>query len=149
MIRPVLILPLLLSAGCDSTGSADGSPEAAAKPGVVAPQAAGTRVTLALLPPNAAGATAAASGRLAIRGRCLVLEAAGAVTNLAFATAATKWDESAGELRVGDRSFAPGSRVALGGGAFAGDSSALRWLRAPASECREGLWIVASIDPVR
>jgi hypothetical protein len=113
---------------------------AMAKPG-------GSKVRLALLPPNAAGATAAASGMLAVRGRCIVLEAGGTSINLAFATAATGWDDQAAQLRVGNRSFAPGTKIAVGGALFTGDPASLRWLREPAAECRDRLWIVASIDP--
>jgi hypothetical protein len=137
----------MLSAGCDSTGSADGGPDAGPQHAMAVAKPGGSQVRLALLPPNAAGATAAASGMLAVRGRCIVLEAGGTSINLAFATAATGWDDQAGQLRVGNRSFAPGTTVAVGGALFTGDPARLRWLREPAAECRDRRWIVASIDP--
>jgi hypothetical protein len=82
---------------------------------------------------------------LAVRGACLVLESGGIRTNLAFATAQTEWDVQAGSLRVGDRTFRPGTRMEVGGALFQGDLSSLRWVRAPAAECSERLWIVSSI----
>lgn len=146
MIRPAFLVPLLMAAGCDSTGSADGTPETGATAGAAAAGAEPQGIALALLPANAAGATAAASGMLAVRGQCVVLEADGVRTNLAFATADTRWDESAGRLRVGSRSFEPGTRVEIGGASFEGDPRNLRWVREPAAECRGRLWIVSSID---
>lgn len=146
MIRPAFLVPLLMAAGCDSTGSADGGPETGAKAGAAATSADPQGVALALLPAGAAGATAAASGTLAVRGRCLVLDADGVRTDLAFATAGTSWDESGRKLRVGGRSFALGTRVEVGGASFEGDLGTLRWLREPPAECRGRLWIVSSID---
>ncbi|HYW15487.1 MAG TPA: hypothetical protein VE891_04945 [Allosphingosinicella sp.] len=146
MIRPAFLAPLLMAAGCDSTGSADGGRETGMKADSAVASADAPGIALALLQANAAGATAAASGILAVQGRCLVLEANGERTNLAFATAGTGWDESARQLRVGARSFPLGTKVEVGGASFDGDLGALRWLRQPAAECRGRLWIVSSID---
>lgn len=136
-----LIVSLMMIAACDTTMSAGDD----AAPAGSAGGASGSAVALALLPPNEGGATAAASGTLALEGRCLVLAANGERTNLAFATADTRWDASARALRVGDRSFALGSRVELGGGEFTGAADALPWVRRPAAECGGRFWIVSSI----
>lgn len=142
MKRTALIVPLLMAGACDTTMSA-GADTAPAGGGGVAPTAG---VALALLPPNQGGATAAASGTLALRGRCLVLESGSEVTQLAFATAEARWDDSSRALRVGTRSFPLGTRVEFGGGEFAGYADALPWLRTPVPECRGRFWIVSSIS---
>jgi hypothetical protein len=104
-------------------------------------------VSLALLQPNQGGATAASAGILAVRGRCLVLEAGGARTNLAFATPQTVWDAAAGTLHVGSRAFRLGEKIEVGGALFTGDPAILPWVRRPQAECLEHLWIVSSIGP--
>jgi hypothetical protein len=145
VIRPALIAPLFLVVACDSIEPGNDSPD----PGASVPAGAAApgdgSVAVALLRPNAAGATAAVSGVLALRGRCLVLEAGGTIINLAFATAETSWDEAGRALRVGGRSFPLGTRMEIGGALFAGNMAALPWVREPAAECHENLWIVSSI----
>jgi hypothetical protein len=140
MRRVGSILPLLMVAACDTAGS---NVEHASAPGAGAASTAA--VALALLQPSQGGATAASAGVLAVRGRCLVLEAAGIRTNLAFATPETAWDSDARTLRVGSETFRPGDPIEVGGALFTGDSTGLPWLSAPAAECRERLWIVSSI----
>lgn len=144
MKRAGLIVPLMIvAASCDTPVSGGGG--SASPPTGAESVPAG--VALALLTPNAGGATAAASGRLAVRGRCLVLEAGGERINLAFATAQTRWDSAAGALRIGERTFRPGERIEVGGAMFEGDPAVLPWLRAPEAGCGERLWIVSSIGP--
>lgn len=141
------LAPLMMVAACDTTMAPGEEP---ATPGGGGSAAASTDrgVALALLPSNQGGMTAAASGILALRGRCLVLDGGGGeFVQLAFATADTSWDASAGALRVGARTFALGTRVEIGGGDFAGNGAALPWLRRPAAECGDRFWIVSSISP--
>jgi hypothetical protein len=138
------IVPLMMVAACDTT-MAPGEDPASPGGGAAAASAAGA-VALALLPSNQGGMTAAASGTLGLRGRCLVLETGGEPMQLAFATADTRWDAAARSLRVGTRSFALGSRVELGGGEFAGNADSLAWVRRPAGECGGRFWIVSSIS---
>lgn len=135
---------LLIVAACDSVPAGNQAPEPANAPASTAPAGG---VALALLRPSAEGMTAAASGTLGLRGRCLVLEGGGETTQLAFATADTRWDASARALRVGSRSFALGSRVEIGGGEFAGNADTLAWVRRPSAECGGRFWIVSSINP--
>jgi hypothetical protein len=136
------MVPLMMIAACDTTMP---SGEDAASPAGGGVDSVSVAVALALLPPNQAGATAANSGVLAVRGRCLVLEAGGVRTNLAFATPQTEWDAAAGALRIGNLTLRPGTRVEVGGADFDGDLASLPWLRAPAPECRDRMWIVSSI----
>jgi hypothetical protein len=141
MKRAALIVPLLMTAACDTTMSSGEDPAPAGGGAAASP----VGVALALLPATQGGATAAATGTLALRGRCLVLESGSEVTHLAFATAETRWDASSRALRVGTRSFALGTRVELGGGESGGNAEALPWVSPPAPECRGRLWIVSSI----
>ena len=148
MLRPLLAAPLLIVAACDSTTPESGGPEPAANgAGGAAARAAGGEVALALLPSDRGGMTAAASGTLALRGRCLVLEGGQEPIPLAFATADTRWEASARLLRVGGRSFALGSRVDLGGGEVRANADTLPWIRRPAAECGGRFWIVSSVAP--
>ena len=146
MIRPLLVAPFLIVAACDSTSPESGGPEPAADGAGGAARAA-EDVALALLPHDRGGMTAAASGTLALRGRCLVLEGGSEPVPLAFATAETSWDSSARVLRVGGRGFALGSRVFVGGGEVRANADALPWIRRPAAECGGWFWIVSSIAP--
>jgi hypothetical protein len=140
------VVPLMMVAACDTTMS-NGEDASPARGGAAAAPGTGA-VALALLPSSAEGMTAAASGRLALRGRCLVLEGGGETVQLAFATADTSWDASAAALRVGTRTFALGTRLEIGGGEFTGNAAALPWLRRPAAECgTDRFWIVSSIGP--
>lgn len=132
---------------CDSTPAGNDGPEPGAHPSAGGAASGGEGVALALLPSSAEGMTAAAAGVLALRGRCLVIEAGDAFTHLAFATPETRWDSSARSLRVGDRSFRLGSHVRVGGGEFGGNADALAWVRRPAPECGARFWIVSSIGP--
>lgn len=131
-----------MAAACDTpaTSGDDGVAGGAGGPPVAG-------VSLALLQPNQGGATAASTGILALRGSCLVIEANGIRTNLAFATHRTEWDASTGALRVGDRTYRLGERIEVGGALFTGDPSILPWVRRPRTECLERLWIVSSIGP--
>lgn len=142
-MRPLLLASLLLAAACQPAGP--GVAEAGARGEAAEGVAAGA--VLALLPPDAAGATAAASGVLALDGRCLVLDNRGSRTRLAFATPATTWDGAAGALRVGGRSFRLGTRVAVGGALFTGAADRLAWVAPPVAECAGPFWIVSSIEP--
>ena len=146
MLRSLLVAPLLMIAACDSTTPESGGPEPAANGAGGAARAA-EDVALALLPSDRGGMTAAASGTLALRGRCLVLEGGREPIALAFATAETRWDSSARVRRVGGRSFALGSRVDVGGGEVGANADALPWIRRPAAECGGRFWIVSSIAP--
>lgn len=139
------MVPLMMMiAACDTPASSGDDAAVSAAGGSAS---ANSGVALALLQPNQGGATAASAGVLAVRGRCVVLEAGGTLTNLAFATPQTVWDAAAGALRVGSRTFRPGEKVEVGGALFTGDPANLPWVRAPEADCLERLWIVSSIGP--
>lgn len=136
------IVPLMMVAACDTSNS---SGEDSALGGAAGP--ATGAVSLALLQPNEGGATAASAGVLAVSGPCLVLEAGGMRTNLAFATPQTRWDAAAGTLHVGGQTYRQGDRIEVGGALFTGNSATLPWIYRPQVECLERLWIVSSIGP--
>lgn len=105
-------------------------------------------VSVALLPSSEAGATAAGGGALVVEDGCLWMRSpGGGRASLAFATPSTDWDAGAGLLRVGDKSFAPGAAIRIGGAVFEGKLPRLAWARAPRAECLSApLWIVSSIE---
>jgi hypothetical protein len=145
-MRNMLAALLALTAGCGVTPNEheEGRPGQPVGPAAIG----GVGASLALLPPGDAGNTATTAGTLELKEGCLYLRGISPVrTSLAFATADTAWDAQAGVLRIGDKFFAPGQRMSIGGSAFEGNVAALPWLTPPLSRCTgDRLWIVSSVE---
>lgn len=144
-----LAIALLLQNGCARVGDESGnsSPARAAQ----ASERAQAAVSVPLLPQSDVADSASLSGTLRIENGCLyVATADGSRVLPAFLTARTDWDAGAGRLAVGERSFAPGDRVLLGGSMSSAGADSLQWVRPPAAYCDIArIWITVSIDPAR
>jgi len=140
-----MVLPLTVAvAGC----GVPTEPDADRSAGAVQRARVGPAVLVALLPSSDAGSTAAGGGTLVVEDGCLWMRSPdGGRASLAFATPSTDWDADAGLLRVGDKRFAPGAPIRVGGAVFEGTLPRLAWTRAPRAECLSApLWIVSSIE---
>jgi hypothetical protein len=145
----IMWLAPLLACGCTPAGDRERN-EAASVSGNRAQQESydddAGPVRLALLPPSREGDAAAAQGVLEVDGPCLYLRSAdGSRFLLALMTFDTRWEDE--RLKIGDRSYAPGERVTVGGSEAAGAIADLAWVQPPDPSCDIArIWITVSVD---
>jgi hypothetical protein len=142
---------MALVAGCDRQAERSDSlqPEAAPQGPQGIDDAPVDGVRLALLEPGGDTDLARLEGILSVDGRCLYIAGNDKTKNRtlpAFALAGVRWDSGTRTLRAGDKVFAQGQRIVLGGGEPA-NPAALNWLQRPDPSCdASDLFVVGTVD---
>jgi len=148
-IGAVAFIVMLVATGCSNGGETSHAVGVPAQEGKTAePLAEGPDVRVPLLPAGVVGPLVGMTGVLEVDGPCLYLRASNVSrTLLAFATASTRWNRSAGLLIVGDTSFKPGQAVTLGGSPLDQFPNGLDWEEAPHPGCTaDRVFIARSIE---
>lgn len=151
LCRLILPLGVALLANCDwqPERSVPLQPNAAPQGSQGSDDARAEGVRLALLEPGGDTDLARVDGTLHVDGRCLYIVGNDQTKNRtmpAFALAQVSWEAGTQTLRVGDKVFAQGQRIVLGGGEPA-NPAALDWVQRPDPECdASDLFVVGTID---
>lgn len=145
---------MALLAGCDRQPerSVPLQQKAAPQGSQGAVEARADAVRLALLEPGGDTDLARLEGVLSVDDRCLYVIGNDKTKNRtlpAFALAGVRWDAGTRTLRVGEKVFAQGQRIVLGGGEPA-NPTALTWVQRPDPACdASDLFVVGTVDPPR